>query len=151
MDQRTQHTALDLQTVQRFFVDGYYFSSRRPDLGASATASQGSIEADSSIGPARDVAQQCGAPSAVDDPAHDADESITICDVDRGPKIPEASHRRSYGGATHRDTLVSLDRVEALGERIDPVGNDQHVGVLQIGGQIIVRTAAEDEGAGTDQ
>ena len=60
---------------------------------------------------------------------------------------PRAHRSRSRNPATasqrsacRGEALVRLDRVEALGERRDDVGNDDHVGVLKVRRHVVVRS-----------
>ncbi len=72
------------------------------------------------------------------------DEPVPLGDDDRRTEVAESGNRCGHGRPPCRDRLVGLDRVEALGERVDQVGDDHHVGVGQIGRNGEIRT-------GTDQ
>src|SRR5664280_2217880 len=76
------------------------------------------------------------------------DEVGAVGDDDGWAELAESGHRRSDGGATGSEALVGLDRIEALGERIDQVGDDHHVGMLEERWDQFVRLGAQEMDVG---
>jgi len=70
---------------------------------------------------------------------------------DRDTRIDRIAESRDRGRdhrASHGLVLVQLDRVEAVGERVDDVRHDEHVGVLQVPDHLLAAAGAEQARSG---
>ena len=67
----------------------------------------------------------------------------------RWAELAEPRHRGGHGRPPDGHALVGLDGIEALGERVDLVGDDHDVGVLEEAGYLVVGTGAEEVDVGT--
>ena len=67
-----------------------------------------------------------------------------VGDHDWCGQIAKACHRRADGGTPGGEALIRLDRVEAFGERGHHMRHDHHVGMLQVGGDVLIEARPEE-------
>ncbi len=72
------------------------------------------------------------------------DERGPLGHAHRRSEAPEPGHRGGHRGPADGQALVGLDRVEALGERRHHVGDDHHVGVLEVARHPVVGPGSEE-------
>ncbi len=72
-------------------------------------------------------------------------------DAHRLIEVAESRHRGGHGRRAHRQALMGLDRVERLGERAHDVGHDEHVSVLEVAGNLGIRSRSEPQHPGRVQ
>ena len=64
-------------------------------------------------------------------------------DVELADVLAETCNGRCHSRSLDRETLICLDRVERLGERRDPMRDDDDVGVLKVCRDIVVGSRPE--------